>query len=125
MRDRSREIARLEWLLEDAGIKLSLVASELNAVSSRAMLSALINGERDPAVLANLAQLRLRPKSPMLVEALTGRFSDHHTYHEQDQSFLYQDPGPDYYIRRDPEHTKRRALQQLASLGYKVTNEAT
>jgi hypothetical protein len=56
-------------MLEGAGIKLSLVASELNAVSSRAMLSPLINGERDPAVLANLAQRRLRPKSPMLVEA--------------------------------------------------------
>jgi hypothetical protein len=37
---------------------------------------------------------------------------------------FYQVPGPDYY-RRDPEHTKRRALQQLASLGYKVTIEAT
>ena len=35
-----------------------------------------------------------------------------------------EDPGPDYYIRRDPEHTKRRALQQLANLGYKVTIEA-
>jgi transposase len=80
VRDRSREIARLERLLEDAGIKLSSVASELNGVSCRAMLAALIAGERDPAVLANLAQRRLRPKIPMLVEALTGRFSDHHAY---------------------------------------------
>jgi transposase len=80
VRDRSREIARLERLLEDAGIKLSSVASELNGVSSRAMLWALIEGERDPAVLANLAQRRLRPKIPILVEALTGRFSDHHAY---------------------------------------------
>jgi transposase len=37
---------------------------------------------------------------------------------------FHQDPGPDYNIRRDPEHTKRRALQQLANLGYKVTIEA-
>lgn len=80
VRDRSREIARLERLLEDAGIKLSSVASELNGVSCRAMLTALIDGERDPAVLANLAKRRLRPKIPILVEALTGRFSDHHAY---------------------------------------------
>ena len=44
------------------------------------MLSALINGERDPVVLANLAKHRLRTKIPVLVEALTGRFSDHHAY---------------------------------------------
>jgi transposase len=80
VRDRSREIARLERLLEDAGIKLSSVASELNGVSCRAMLSALIDGERDPAVLANLAKRRLRPKISILVEALAGRFSDHHAY---------------------------------------------
>jgi transposase len=80
VRDRSREIARLERLLEDAGIKLSSVASELNGVSCRAMLTALIDGERDPAVLANLAKRRLRPKIPILVEALAGRFSDHHAY---------------------------------------------
>jgi transposase len=80
VRDRSREIARLERLLEDAGIKLSSVASELNGVSGRAMLSALINGERDPVVLANLAKRRLRHKIPVLVEALTGRFTDHHAY---------------------------------------------
>jgi transposase len=76
----SREIARLERLLEDAGIKLSSVASELNGVSRRAMLSALIAGERDPVVLANLAKRRLRTKIPVMVEALTGRFSEHHAY---------------------------------------------
>jgi hypothetical protein len=80
VRDKSREIARLEKLLEDAGIKLSSVASELNGVSCRAMLWALINGERDPAVLANLAKRRLRHKIPMLMEALTGRFNQHHAY---------------------------------------------
>jgi transposase len=80
VRDRSGEIARLERLLEDAGIKLSSVASELNGVSCRAMLSALINGERDPKVLANLAQRRLRAKISILEEALTGRFSEHHAY---------------------------------------------
>ena len=79
-RDRSREILRLEKVLEDAGIKLSSVVSELNGVSSRAMLRALAAGERDPATLADLAQRRLRPKIGQLTEALTGRFSDHHAF---------------------------------------------
>jgi transposase len=54
-RERSREISRLEKLLEDAGIKLSSVVSDLTGVSSRKMLQALVGGERDPAVLADLA----------------------------------------------------------------------
>jgi len=53
-RERTREIQRLEKLLEDAGLKLSSVATQITGVSSRAMLSALIAGERDPAVLADL-----------------------------------------------------------------------
>ena len=79
-RDRAREIQRLEKLLEDAGIKLSSVASDISGVSSRLMLAALIEGERDPIVLAELAKRRLRSKIPELVEALTGRFGDHHAF---------------------------------------------
>ena len=79
-RARSREYQRLEKLLEDAGVKLSSVVSNLSAVSARAMLEALIAGERDPAVLADLAKARLRPKIPLLREALVGRFSDHHAF---------------------------------------------
>jgi len=79
-RDRAREIQRLEKLLEDAGIKLSSVASDISGVSSRLMLAALIDGERDPAVLAELAKRRLRAKIPELVEALTGRFGEHHAF---------------------------------------------
>jgi transposase len=79
-RDRSRQINRLEKLLEDAGIKLSSVASDLDGVSCRAMLWALIDGERDPVVLANLAKRRLRHKIAILEEALTGRFNQHHAY---------------------------------------------
>ena len=79
-RDRAREIQRLEKLLEDAGIKLSSVASDISGVSSRLMLAALIAGERDPAVLADLAKRRLRSKIPELVEALTGRFGEHHAF---------------------------------------------
>lgn len=78
--ERSREIQRLEKLLEDAGIKLSSVASDLLGVSGRAMLEAMIAGERDPRLLADLAKRRMRSKIPHLVEALTGRFDDHHAF---------------------------------------------
>lgn len=79
-RERTREIQRLEKLLEDAGIKLSAVASEIVGVSGRAILEALIAGERDPAVLADLAKAGMRKKIPALTEALTGRFSEHHAF---------------------------------------------
>jgi transposase len=79
-RERGREVQRLEKLLEDAGIKLSSVASDITGVSGRAMLQALIDGQRDPATLADLAKRRLRSKIPQLTEALTGRFSDHHAF---------------------------------------------
>ncbi len=76
--ERSRHAQRLEKLLEDALIKLSSVASDILGVSGRAMLEALIAGERDPKLLAGLARGRLRVKHAALVEALTGRFDDHH-----------------------------------------------
>ncbi len=79
-RARTKEIQRLEKLLEDAGIKLSAVASNIVGVSGRAMLEALIGGQRDPAVLADLAKQRLRHKIPALTEALRGRFSEHHAF---------------------------------------------
>ncbi|HEU4523670.1 MAG TPA: IS110 family transposase [Gemmatimonadales bacterium] len=79
-RERSREIQRLEKLLEDAGIKLSAVASDLTGVSGRAMLEGLIAGQRDPGQLADLAKRRLRSKIPALTEALTGRFTEHHAF---------------------------------------------
>lgn len=65
---------------EDAGIKLSSVASEITGVSGRAMLEAMIAGERDPDVLATLARRRLRSKIPALTQALTGRFTEHHAF---------------------------------------------
>ena len=77
---RTKEIGRLETLLEDAGIKLSSVACEITGVSGRAMLEALIAGQRDPAVLADLAKRQLRKKIPALTEALQGRFNDHHAF---------------------------------------------
>src|SRR5437763_3703082 len=70
--ERTREAQRLEKELEDAGIKLSSVATDILGVSGRAMLTALIEGERDVHVLAEIAQARMRPKLPQLVPALSG-----------------------------------------------------
>lgn len=78
--ERSREIQRLEKMLEDSGIKLSSVATDITGVSGRAMLEALISGQTDPQVLAEFAKASMRPKIPTLVEALTGRFNEHHAF---------------------------------------------
>ena len=78
--ERTREAQRLEKELEDAGIKLSSVATDILGVSGRAMLAALIDGERDVHVLAEMAKARMRPKIPQLVQALTGNFGEHHAF---------------------------------------------
>jgi transposase len=75
---RTREVQRLEKVLQDAGLKLTSVASRAWSKSSRAMIEALIAGERDPAVLAQMAKGRLRAKIDALEEALAGRFGAHH-----------------------------------------------
>jgi transposase len=77
-RDRARHWQRLEKLLEDALIKVSSVASTMDTLSVRDMLEALIAGERDPKVLAGLARGKMKAKHAALIEALTGRFEDHH-----------------------------------------------
>ena len=76
--ERARHKQRIEKLLEDALIKLSTVASDIFGVSGRAMIEALIAGERNARVLAEMARGRMRPKHDALTEALTGRFDDHH-----------------------------------------------
>jgi transposase len=78
--ERSRHKQRLEKLLEDALIKLSSVATDIFGVSGRAMLEALVAGQRDPEALAGLARGRLRVKHAALVAALTGRFDEHHAF---------------------------------------------
>ena len=75
---RVHEVQRLEKVLQDGGIKLSSVASKVLTKSGRAMIEALMAGERDPQVLAQLAQGRMRSKIPALEAALAGRFDDHH-----------------------------------------------
>jgi len=77
-RERTRHYCRLEKLLEDALIKVSAVASKLDTKSVRDMLEAMIAGERDAQVLASLARGRMRSKHDRLVQALTGKFDDHH-----------------------------------------------
>ena len=77
-RERTRYWQRLEKLLEDALIKVSAVASTLDTLSVRDMLAGLIAGERDPRRLADLARGRMKIKRAALIEALTGRFDDHH-----------------------------------------------
>lgn len=80
VQDRARVINRLQTVLEDANITLASVVTEIRGVSARAMLAALIAGERDGAALAELARGRLRAKRGQLVEALQGYFTPHHRF---------------------------------------------
>ena len=78
VQSRTAEFQRIEKALEDAGVKLDVVASDILTVSGRLMLKALVAGERDPEVLAELAKGRMRKKIPALHQALRGRFKEHH-----------------------------------------------
>jgi transposase len=80
IRERTRETQRLEKLLEDSGIKLSVVVSNILGKSGRSMLEALIAGERDPLVLAEMALGSMRGKREILAQALTGDFTGHHGF---------------------------------------------
>jgi transposase len=75
---RTSELQRLAKVLEDSGIKIDSVASTLTTVSARSMIEALINGERDPDVLADLACGVMRKKIPDLTWACAGRFGAQH-----------------------------------------------
>jgi transposase len=80
IQERTREANRLHGKLEDAGIKLATVATDILGVSGRAMLHALVQGTTDPEVLADLARGKLRAKLPALRRALAGRFRAHHAF---------------------------------------------
>lgn len=80
VRDRAQEVNRLCKVLEDSGVKLTSVLTDVMGVSGRAMLTALIEGTTDPAVLAELARGKLRKKLPELRRALQGRFRQHHAF---------------------------------------------
>jgi transposase len=78
--EQTRIINRIHKTLEDANIKLGAVASDILGKSGRAMLEALVAGERDPAKLADLAKKRLRGKIPQLKQALEGHLTEHHVF---------------------------------------------
>jgi transposase len=78
VRERTRLWSRMEKLLERALIKVTVIASSIDTVSVRAMIEALIAGERDPRKLAGLARTRMRARMKDLIAALDGRFEDHH-----------------------------------------------
>ena len=78
--ERSRAINRLHKVLEDAGVKLSCVATDVMGVSGRQMMRALIDGQADADALADLAKGKLRKKLPALRKALDGRFRSHHAF---------------------------------------------
>jgi transposase len=80
VRERAREVNRLCKVLEDSNLKLTSVLTDVMGVSGRAMLTALVQGTTDPAVLAELARGRLRKKLPDLRRALAGRFRRHHAF---------------------------------------------
>jgi transposase len=76
--ERSREVNRVQGVLERANIKLAAVATDIMGVSARAILAALVEGRADPATMAELAKRRMRSKIPLLEQALTGLVRDHH-----------------------------------------------
>ena len=76
--ERAREVQRLQKVLEDANVKLASVASQVLGMTGRMILAALCAGERDPDVLAEMAQRRLRAKIGDLRQCVPGRFNDHH-----------------------------------------------
>src|SRR5512134_253638 len=78
IQERAREANRLHKALEDTGIKLDCVATDILGKSGRAMLDALVSGTTDPEILAELARGKLRKKLPALREALEGRFESLH-----------------------------------------------
>ena len=78
--DRTSEVNRVQKVLEDANIKLASVATDVMGVSGRAMLEQIVQGQTDPAILAELAKGRLREKQDLLLKALSGRVRSHHRF---------------------------------------------
>lgn len=127
IRERSSEAQRVDKVLQDAAIKLGSVASATLGKSGRAMIEALIAGERDPQVLAQLAKGRLRIKIPALVKALDSRFAEHHAVllrlhldhiDHLDAQIAALDARIDEVIAPFAEH--RRRLMTIPGVGQRV-----
>jgi transposase len=120
IQERAREAHRLHKVLESANVKLGNVASKVLGASGRMMLKALIAGERDGAVLAEMAKGTLRKKRDALGEALTGRFTEHHAFLLRQilAHVEFLDGAIVDCDRRIEEHTRpfAAALEQLTSI---------
>ena len=121
---RGSESQRLEKLLDSAGIKLSVVATDLLGVSCRQMVQAMIDGQRSAKQLAQLAKGRMRPKIGLLEQALDGRFSDHHALLAQKMLDRIEDLDADIAaldteVRRasQPYHDQIRRLADIDGVG--------
>lgn len=90
IQNRSRTINRLHKTLEDANIKLTLVATDIMGKSAQAILRALLDGQTDPHVLAELAKGRMRAKKDLLAQALVGQFEAHHRFLIQEHLCLIE-----------------------------------
>jgi transposase len=77
---RASVVNRMQKVLEGANLKLSMVVTDITGVSARAMLQALVAGQADPHILADLARGQLRKKRDALAQALAGQFRDHHRF---------------------------------------------
>ena len=113
--DKVRVANRIQKVLEDANVKLACVASDILGVSGRAMLEALVAGERDAAQLAGMAKHRLREKLPQLERALEGRVREHHRF------LLRQLLDELYFIEGKISQVEQRLEQQMDSFQPAVT----
>jgi transposase len=125
--ERTRELQRLSKVLEDGGIKIDSVASSITTLSARDMIEALIGGERDPRVLAELARGVMRNKIPDLTMACGGRFGDHHALlarlHTDQIDHLASMIGVlDHRIEEvvDPFAEPMRLLQSIPGIGERA-----
>ncbi len=125
--ERTRESQRLSTVLEDGGIKIDSVASSITTLSARDMIEALIGGERDPRVLAELARGRMRNKIPDLTMACEGRFGDHHAllarmHTDQIDHLATMIEVLDHRIEEviDPFAEQLRLLQSIPGIGERA-----
>jgi transposase len=130
IRERTRDKQRIEKLLEDAQIKLTSVASDIFGVSGRAMLAALIAGQRNPRTLAQMARGTMRSKIRALEEALTGHFEDHHGFLVQ-QMLDHIDDLAERVAALDariedviaPFHALQQRLDEITGVGMRAAQE--
>ncbi len=125
--DRTREVQRLQNTLEDAGIKLDAMVSDITGTSPRRMLAALIAGERDPQTLAELALGRMRPKVPDLQRALVGHFDDHHARlcakmlaHIDELTAMITELTGEIDIELEPFHRAREQLSTIPGVSHRI-----